>query len=258
MNIRSTGRNLVVLAAATALLAGCSKGSDSTATQPTTADSTAPAASAAPTSAAPAQNGVAALEPKEIISRAKAALKAAKSFRLNGTTNDGGQHTTLDLEISGSDVAGSMGLGNTKVQLLRVGGKQYMKGDAAFWKTNGGKNGDAVAQLIGNRWVVIPASNKDFASLFTVADVNSLLEPDGPVKKGAVKDIDGTPAIGLVQSGSDGGTLYVATTGKPYPLRLQAPKASDGAMSFSKFGETFADIKKPAASDTVDFSKLGS
>lgn len=52
--------------------------------------------------------------------RSSAAHKAAKSFRLNGTTNEDGQRTTLDVKISGSNVAGTPGLGNTTVQVLRV------------------------------------------------------------------------------------------------------------------------------------------
>lgn len=82
-----------------------------------------------------------------------------------------------------------------------------MKSDAAFWKAKGGKNGEAVGQLIGDRSVVVPAGDKNFASLFTVGNVNSLLERSGPVKKAPIKQIGGTPAISLIQGGSDGGTL---------------------------------------------------
>jgi hypothetical protein len=246
VKIRATGRSLAIFGTAVALLAGCGSTGDKDAAAPATT-----------TSAAPADNGVAALEPAAIIDKAKAALKTAKSFHINGAIKDEGQETDLDLKISGADVIGSMTVSKAKVELLRVGGKQFMKPDAAFWKLTAAAQADKVIAVVGDRWVVVPASNKDLGGLFTVTDIDQLLEPDGTVTKGAPKPIDGTPAIGLVEGGSDGGTLYVATTGEPYPLKLEGPTAADGGLTFSEFGATFDDIKAPAAADQLDLSKIG-
>jgi hypothetical protein len=247
VKIRATGRNLAILGAAVVLLAGCASNDDKDT----------PAA-AAPTSAAPADNGVAALEPPAIIEKAKAALKTAKSFHMKGSINDEGQETALDLKVSGPDVVGSMTISKAKVELLRVGGKQYMKPDAAFWKMTAAAQANTIIQVVGDRWVVVPASNKDLSGLFTVTDIDQILDPDGTLTKGPVKPINGTPAISLVEGGSDGGTLYVATTGEPYPLELAGPTAADGGLDFTEFGETFSDLKAPAAADTLDLSKIGS
>jgi hypothetical protein len=258
MKITSIGRNLVVLGAAATLLTGCGGNSDGGGATPAAASAT--GVSAAPASASPstpADNGVAALEPSAIVGRARAALKSSKSFRIKGTVNEDGQQTVLDFKISGTDVVGTMRVGKAKVQLLRVGGKQYMKPDAAFWKTASGKQADAIIQVVGDRWVKVSASNKDFSSLFTAADVDGLLAADGKVTKGRAKVIAGTPAIGLVDHGSQGGTLYVATVGKPYPLRIDGPTAAAGGLAFSEFGATFTDIMAPATADVLDLAKLG-
>jgi hypothetical protein len=250
VKIRATGRNLAIFGAAVVLLAGCASKDDK--------DTSGAAAAAATKSAAPADNGVAALEPPAIVDKAKAALKTAKSFHMKGAISDEGQETALDLKISGSDVIGSMTISKAKVELLRVGGKQYMKPSAAFWKMTAAAQADTIIQVVGDRWVVVPASNKDLGGLFTVTDVDQILDPDGTLTKGPVKPINGTPAISLVEGGSDGGTLYVATTGEPYPLKLAGPTAADGGLDFTEFGETFSDLKAPAATDTLDLSKIGS
>jgi hypothetical protein len=205
-----------------------------------------------------ADNGVAALEATAIIDKARAALKAAKSYHMAGSISDSGQKTTLDVKVSGADVLGSMSISDAKIELLRVGGKQFMKPDAAFWKLTSPQQAAAITQVVGDRWVVVPASNKDLSSFFEVTDVDQILSPDSnKVTKGAVKPINGTPAIALTEPGDDGGTLYIATAGEPYPLKLEGTKPEDGGMEFTEFGSTFADIKEPAAADTIDFSKIG-
>ncbi|GAB2604357.1 lipoprotein [Paractinoplanes abujensis] len=207
--------------------------------------------------AAPKGNGVEALEGAQILEKAKAALAQSKSFHLKGSMKAEEGKIGLDFKVAGEEVLGTMSLDGPRVKLLAVDGKKYIKPDAAFWKMTGGEQGPAVAQLIGDRWVLVKASDKSFESMFTITDIGELLDADGPVTKGATKDIDGKPAIGLTDGGADSdGTLYVATTGEPLPLKLEGPTPADGALTFSEYGETFADIKAPAAADVVDLDKL--
>jgi hypothetical protein len=253
MRSTSTGTFAVMMAALAVVAAGCQNG-DATA---------APASSSVPLSvpssvpSTPSDNGVAALTADEILQRAKAALKQAKSFRTKGSMVDAGQKTSVDLKVSGKDVAGSLSIGKAKVDLLAVGGQQYMRPNEQFWVMAGtgtAKQAQAVTELMGDRWVKVPAGDKDLADLFAVANIDDVLKPDGKLSKGKVKEVSGVPTIGLIDSGAAGGMLYIATTGQPYPIQLDG---SDGAvMTFSNFGDTFADIKKPTASQTVDLSAL--
>lgn len=238
-------RALVPLALAGALLAGC--GGDQNGGGGTTADTQ--------TSATPADNGVAALEPDAIVDKAVAALGSAKSFSLKGNINTEGQKFGLDLKASGDDLLGTLTLNGAKVELLRVAGEAYIRPDEELWKQYGGKAGATMSQLMGDRWAKLSAKNSDFEDFFKIADPAELLKPDGKLSKGDTKTINGVPAIGIAESGSDGGTLYVATTGEPYPLQLAGP-AGEGELNFGDYGATFDEIKAPAAEDVIDLDKL--
>ena len=164
----------------------------------------------------------------------------------------------IDFKISGKDMAGSMEIGKAKVRLLSVGGSQYVKGDQKFWaeSTGSAKDAKAMTKLIGDRWAKIPSDDKSLGELFNAGSINDLLKNSGKVTKGTAKEIDGVPAIGLVDKGPEGGTLYVATVGEPYPLRIEAPGSDGQAMTFSAFGKTFAEIKAPAEADFIDFGDM--
>ena len=248
MKIILIGRAAVALVAAAALLAGC-QGDDGDGGGPP-----APAASTA------VDNGVAALAPAEILQRARDALKKAGSYRMQGEIAEDGQRIKLDFRLRNADVGGTMAVGDAQVQLLRVAGQQYIKPNAAFWATiNNGDTRQAaqVAKLLGDRWAKVPADNKDFAELFSVASVDELLKPDGQLAKGEVKDAGGVRAVGLTDGGPEGGTLYVATIGEPYPVRMEGPTATDGHIAFTDFGAAFADLAAPDPAQVVDFDQLG-
>ncbi|WP_305790160.1 hypothetical protein [Symbioplanes lichenis] len=255
MGMRSIKGGVAGLALAGAVLAGCG---NSTGDGGDSGGSAAAPAPSATTSAAPASNGVAELEPDAILTKAKAALREAGSYRLKGTVVQDKQPMKMDFKVDGKNLAGEMSFDKATVELLAVGGKQYIRPDEAFWTMTAGdaKQGKALAKLIGDRWVIVPKDEKDLGSLFAPANVEELLEPDGKVSKGDAKDVAGTPAIGLVTSGSDGGTMYVATTGEPYPLRIESDKASEGAIDFSDFGEKFAGMETPPANEVLDLKDL--
>ncbi|MGN9776944.1 hypothetical protein ACTMS0_14450 [Micromonospora sp. H33] len=232
-------RVLVPLAVAGMVLAGCG--------DRTTGGATWSAPSA------PAGNGVADLTAEEILKKTNAALKEAGSFHVKGELNDEGSKLSVDLKVKGKDLAGTLGLSGQSLQLLLVGGQPYFKADETFWKESGPR-GEGMAQLIGDRWVKVARDDKNFGSLFKLAEAAGNLEPDGKATKGEAKTIDASPVITLVDE-SDKSTLYVATTGEPYPLLTIGPD-NLGQLAFSEFGEPFPEIKKPAASDVIDFTKL--
>lgn len=232
-------RVLVPLAVAGMVLAGCG-------------DRTAGGATwSAPS--APAGNGVADLTADEILKKTNAALKAAGSFHVKGQREDEGSTLSIDLKIKGKDLAGTLGLSGQSIQLLVVGGQPYFKADETFWKESG-PQGEGMAQLIGDRWVKVARDDKNFGSLFKIAEKAGNLAPDGKATKGEAKTIDAGPVITLVDE-SDQSTLHVATTGEPYPLLIVGPD-NQGQLVYSEFGKSFPEIKKPAASDVIDFTKL--
>lgn len=229
-------RALLPLALATVLLAGCGR------------DAAGPVATPTPT-----DNGVSALTADQILAKATAALKAAKSFRMKGDVSSEGEKVKLDVKVNNTDTSGTVEVNGAPVEIIKVGTSLYFKGSEAFWKAVGGAKGEQIAILLKDKWAKAPTSDKQYSSLASLVDPDKLLDPEGTITKGSAKDINGTPAIGLVSSKADGGTLYVATTGEPYPLRLEGPP-SQGAIDFSEFGATF-DIKAPTG-EVVDLEKL--
>ena len=245
MRLAASRWAVVTFAAAGALLTGC---------QGKTADTGSPAPAA---SSAPADNGVAALPADEILNRAKTALKAVESFRAKGSVVDDGQRLTLNLKVRGSTVGGWIAMGQAKVELLAIGGHQYIRPNEKFWATNtDSKKAHTIAKLMADKWVKLPDKSKDFSDLFSTANIDDLLKPDGSLTKGAAKDINGVPTIALIADGPNGGTLYVATVGEAYPIRLVAPDDSDAQIDFSDFGAAFADLTTPPEAQIIDLEEL--
>ncbi len=212
-----------------------------------------------PESTGPTHNGVSGLAPNEILQRSTTALKNAKSYRIKGNINtDDGTKMGLDLRLVGSDLGGLLSVDGTSVEMLSVGGQQYIRPDAKFWQQNADSPDAAenIVKLMGDKWAKVPSGNKDFADMFGVASVDKLLKPDGSLTKGETQDIDGVKTIGLVDGSAKGGTIYIATTGEPYPIRLQSKDATEGQITFSDFGATFDDVQAPPEAQVVDLEKL--
>jgi hypothetical protein len=239
-----TRAGLAALTMSAALLAGCGSGDG---------DAAAPAAA---TSAAPATNGVADLPADAIAAKAAAALKAAKSFHVKGAMTDNGDVTTLDMKISGDDVIGSLEFGGAKLEMLSVAGQRYIRPNEAFWKMidSSGATAKLMKNAVGTKWIKPSATDVSFNNFFSITNVDDMLKPTGTLSKGEAKTVEGVPAIGLVDSGDAKSTLYVATTGEPYPVKLDRP-APEG-LTFSEVGATFAEIKAPAATEVIDQSAL--
>jgi hypothetical protein len=231
---------LVPLALAGALLAGC--GGDG-------------GAAPKPKSTAPTANGVSALSPTEILDKATAALESAKSYRIKGDIDSDGQKLSLDFKISGKNLLGSITSEGATIELLSIGGQNYIRPDEAFWKANAGDAGATMAQLMGDKWARLSTTDKNFTQLFKITDPSELLKPKGQLSKGETKQVTGGNAVAVIESGADGGTLWVATTGQPYPLMLEGPK-NKGQLTFSDFGASFSDVVGPADTDVIDLDKL--
>lgn len=236
-------RVLLTLTAAALLAAGCATD--------TTSGSGAPAASPSPSG-----NGVADLTAEQILARSKAALQGATSVRIKGSGGAGSEKFDLDMRYSGTSSVGTISAAGQPVELRRLGPTVYLKGGREFWV---GTAGEGAAELLAGKWLKSPLTDKRFADLAEITDLDQaasgILEPDGKVSKGQRKTIDGTAAIGLT-SGGDDGTLYVATTGEPYPLQIESTDPKDPSMlSFADYGKPVT-VETPAADTVIDVTKL--
>jgi hypothetical protein len=229
---------LIPLVAAAALLAGCA-----TANPPATP----------PTSTGPADNGVSALPPADIVTKMQAALASAKSFHMIGSFTDSGQKTNFDLKFSGKDFSGTIDLGVFKLDVLGVGTDIYVKAPNDFWSSQlpAGQAATLLA-LIQGKYVKVDSKNASIAALIDPFRPENMTKPEGDVTKGDTRTIDGTPAIALVDS-KGGGKLYVATTGDPVPLSIE--DSTGTSIQFKEYNVPVM-ITAPAAGDVFDLKAL--
>ena len=200
-------------------------------------------------------SGEAAKSARAILADARQAASSAGSVRVAGTIHDAGQTLALDLKITRKGGGGTMTVQGSKVEIVRSGASVYIRAPAAFYQKVGA--GQAAGQLLDGRWLKAPASTAQFRDLASLTDLNQFvaqaLKPEGKVSKGAETTIDGQKAIELKDS-QGGGSLYVATTGKPYPIEFKGVGSSSGTLTLSDWGSVTAP-KAPA--DAIDIASLG-
>jgi hypothetical protein len=200
--------------------------------------------------------GIAGKSANEILAAAQQAVESAQSVHLKGTLTDGGETIKLNLRVSRTAAKGSItapeGRKTYTIDVIKTGGRFYMHAPAMFRAVGGA----AAASVIGDRWVLVPKGDKDFKEFETLVDIPSmgkeLFTPDGEVTKGKQTVVDGKPVIGL--DGGDG-TLYVATTGQPYPVKLVPfkPETPGEQLAFLDYNVP-VKVKRPA--HPIDLSKL--
>lgn len=203
----------------------------------------------------PVDNGVAAKTADEIFHASKDALRGASSVRVTGKTLEEGRTTELDLRLGKAGAQGTIKMDGSTLELLSVNGRLYLRG-REFWRESGNQQ---LATLIGDRWVLAPASGsgaKAFTPFKELTDIGSWadqLVPEGTISKGQTGTVNGQPAIALKDT--DGSSLWVATTGPPYPLRVE-PKPGAPDPENLDLREYNAPLNLTAPADALDLEKL--
>lgn len=198
-------------------------------------------------------NGVADKSPDAIVAAATNAIRGVKSVHVSGSLVSEGTPVTLDLNlVAGRGGSGRMSQSGLDFQLIVLDQAAYINGSDAFWRHAGG--GEA-AQLLGGKWLKMPATGQ-FGSLTALADVQTLfdklLSNHGKLKKGRISRIGGQQVVAVTDP-SKGATLYVATTGKPYPVEILKTGPEGGHLVFDRYDEPVS-LQAPAQS--VNLSKL--
>jgi hypothetical protein len=174
--------------------------------------------------------------------------------RCTGALSDGGQSIKLDLNIlSGQGAKGSMSQNGLSFQLIASGKYVYINGSPAFWKKFGGA---AAATLFQGKWLKAPANSSNFASLTSLTNLHSLaqalLTGHGSLSKGSTTTVNGQKVISVTDS-SKSSKLYVATTGKPYPIEIAKTGTGAQHVDFDNYNAAVS-LTPPAKS--IDISQL--
>lgn len=210
------------------------------------------------------------LSARQIADRSSDALLGARSMHLStrSAPADGGAPTTLDLTVDrAGNCTGSVGLGGKQgsVQIVKRGDTVWVKPDADFWKSRDPSVGSALAAILAGRYMKGSASDPRLSSLSNACDLDTFQKvvsynattDKGTLTKGKKTTLAGAPVVPLVRTWHGQKlTMYVAATGKPYPLRIDvtggSPKA-DATVGFSAFDKP-VPTTTPPPDETVDIN----
>jgi hypothetical protein len=211
------------------------------------------AASAITGCGAPASNGVAAKPADQILQAAAEAARDARSVHVSGAMTSNGQPVKLNLNlVNGKGAQGTVSTPQFSVEVIDVADTVYLKGSQSMWQRLAGKG---AAQLFRGKWLKAPSTGS-FAGFSQFTDMSGLfarlLSAPGRPTKGRTRTIDGRQVVAVTLS-PRGGKVYVATTGKPYPVALTDPSADGGRVDFTDYNQSF---NVTAPTDAVDISKF--
>ncbi|MEU5594644.1 hypothetical protein [Streptomyces sp. NPDC020298] len=252
--MRRTALAALCLAAATTVgLTGCTPGQDKADNKPANSKSKEPFAG---------------LSGGEIADRAMKATTGASSLRMKGDVADGTDGTIrIDMALNKKgECAGTMSMGGQgKAELTKTGDTVYMKYDEAFLraqsKGESKSDTDAAVAMLAGKWTKMAAKGQDAKDIASFCDLDSVLggaeDGNSDAARGKTTTVDGTPAIVLHEKdGKDRYTIYVATQGKPYVLRVDGSSAKEPMnLDFSDFDQP-VPAKKPTGK-IIDLDALG-
>ncbi len=200
-------------------------------------------------------NGVASKSPADIVAAAKVAADGASTVHVSGSTVTGGAPITLDLSlVAGRGGRGRLSENGLSFELVEIDGTIYISGSSAFYKHFAGP---AAAQLLQGKWLKAPVSNSSFAGLSSLTDLRSLLDAalatgNKTLAAAGTRTINGQAVVG-VRDTSQNGTLYVATTGQPYPIEISKSGAGGGRITFEEWNKP---VTLTAPANAVDIEQL--
>ena len=226
-------------------LSGCASSAEGEGA--TSAEGGGTASPAASASSEPTANGVVDLSAKKILARARKAASRADSVRVRATTAEG-EPAIFDLLITDKGFEGSIpqpGIGALTV--IRVGNTVYLRATDDIVAQY---QGDRDARDLRGKWISIPAGAAGarlFAPYASTRTYFETLLADTDVSRVPPRDIDGVEAVGVRTPAA---TLWVVTSGEPYPIRLDQEGEDGASTTLSGWNEP-AEISPPPAKDVV-------
>jgi hypothetical protein len=183
------------------------------------------------------KSAIASKSPAEIVASARAAADQAASVHVSGAIVEGAP-LSLDMRLlAGKGGHGRITQNGVSFELITLGGTVYIKGSPAFYRHIGGP---AAARLLQGKWLKAPAAAGEFAPVTSLTDLRKLLDTTlashGALARGANTTVNGQKVV-AVKDLAKGGVLYVAATGKPYPVEVARGGANGGHIVFDRWNQ---------------------
>jgi hypothetical protein len=202
----------------------------------------------------PMGNGVASRTPAQIVALATSAALGAASVHVAGSILGEGKPISLNMELDAEKGGkGQVTLGDLGIELVNVDRAVYVRGGAAFYRRFAGS---AAARLLQGRWLRGSNTLGPLAPLTSLTNLRKLLSGTlaghGTLTRAASMTVEGRQAV-AVSDVAGGGTLYVASTGTPYPLEIVKRGAGAGKLVFNKWNQSVTLAVPP---NPIDISQL--
>ncbi|WP_424708447.1 hypothetical protein [Kitasatospora acidiphila] len=204
---------------------------------------------------------------KQIFDASGKAMSGLSSMHVAGTVTSDGQKVTLDLSADkDKNCTGTVtDSGTGSMDILHNSAGTWVRPDAAAWQgiaaqQGTAKSGAAIAEIFKGRWLTGGDSDPDFQQTVGMCDLISGLSDNfskgsNPIL-GGHSTVNGIPTVGLLISDDSGpSTLYIATQGQPYLLRVQNNGSDPGTMDLDGFNKPL-NVQAPPADQVIDFSKF--
>jgi hypothetical protein len=199
-------------------------------------------------------DGVASKSGAQILAASTAAAEHASSVHIVGESAQGRLKVALALELSREGGHSKVSLLGIPFEVIRADSALYVKGDRVFYR----RLGLEPVRIPVGTWIKASgatAQSSQLASLATLRrETRQLLQATGSVTKGASSTVEGQPVIELKTSGRlYTGAIYVATTGQPYPVKLERHGRETSHMTFTHWNDPVA---LSAPTKAIEVSKL--
>jgi hypothetical protein len=225
-------------------------------------------------------NGIAALDPQAILTKAIRATSSAPTVRLAGkltgvpvptepaSASAGASAApvrqspgtfSLDMVFTQFGAVGDIVDGSVSTQLLRVQDEVWAAEPVSFWKAAGAVDG---GMAYGGLYVKIPVADPGYSGFIDDTRIgfllDRLLQSSAIWKKGPIGTVNGVSALEL--DGTSGGghrtAVWVATDGAPYLLRTTPTAGSfHGAIDFTGYDQRLT-VQAPVPGQVLDNALL--
>jgi hypothetical protein len=196
-------------------------------------------------------NGVASKAPAQIVAAAKSAAEGAATVHVAGSILGDGTPIAVDMElVSGKGGQGQIVVEGLTVKLVNVDNAVYINSDAAFYTRF---TGATAARRLRGKWLKGSARGAALGPLVALTSLGKLLggalTAHGPLSRGVATSVSGQKAVAVTDL-ARGGTLFVASTGAPYPLEIVKPAPGGGELVFDRWNQP-VELEPPAGAINI-------
>jgi hypothetical protein len=177
--------------------------------------------------------------------------------RVESRLSQGRLTSTTDVDLASSQGArGRISLGPFAYEAILIANTVYFKGSPALESQ---LVGAAAKHLPKGTWLEGSATSgvlAGFASILSQQKLLSrLLASDGQLTKGASSTVNGQKVVELKETGRKlfTASLYIATSGKTYPIEIVKRGREEGKVTFSRWD---VPVSLAAPANAVEVSRL--